>query len=67
MSYVTFSSHTLSDSSFLGFPELEGRNLKETFYSGLRVPRSLTLYTMSACGSLCLFSSAIEGNFSDDG
>lgn len=67
VSYVTFSSHTLSDSSSLGFPELEGRTLMETFYLGLRVPRSLTLFIMSACRSLCLFSSAIEGNFSDDG
>lgn len=43
----------------------EGRDLMETSYLGLSVPRSLC--KLSGCESLCLFSSAAGEHFSDDG
>ena len=41
----------------------EGKNLMETFYLGLSVPRSLVLSIMHGCGSLILFPSAAGKTF----
>lgn len=43
------------------------RKLMEAFHLGMSVPRPLALCILSGCGSLCLFSSAEGGSFSDDG
>lgn len=45
----------------------ERRDLMETFYLELSIPRSLALCILSGCGSLYLFPSAARGSFSNDG
>ena len=46
---------------------LSRRDLMETSHLVLSFPRSLTLYTMSSCGSLCLLPSTVGGSVCDDG
>lgn len=64
---VLFSSIPLFCCPFpLGSMDSERRDQMETSsYLRLSVPRSFRFCVMSDCGSLCLFSSAVEGNFSD--
>lgn len=49
------------------FPKPKGRDLMETFLSGLSILKSLTLYTLSSSGSPYLFPSTEGGSFSDEG
>ena len=49
------------------FLSSDGRDLLETSYLELSVPRSLTLIVMPGCGSQYLFPSASGESFSDDG
>ena len=43
----------------------KGRDLMETPHYGMNVLRCLAFYTLSNCGSLCLFPFAVGGSFSD--
>lgn len=44
----------------------EGRDLMKTFHLGLLVSMSLTLFILSSCGSLFLFSSTVRRSFLND-
>ena len=65
MSFLTSGSYTLSASTLA--ESLAGRNLIEKHLLGLSVSRSLILYIMSRCRSLCVFLSDVGGSLSDDG
>lgn len=46
---------------------LKEEALMKTYCLGLRVPKSVTLFTFSSCGSLCYFWSISRRSFYDDG
>ena len=45
----------------------EGQDLMKISHLGLSVPRPLTLWILSGCGSLYLFPDTAARSFSDDG
>lgn len=56
VSFISSGFYSHSDSSSGGFPELSGRDLLETSYIGLSVPRSPTFCKLSSCHSSNFFS-----------
>ena len=56
VSFFSSGSYSLSDSSSGGFPVLSGRDLLETSYIGLSVPRSPTFCKLDSCRSSKFFS-----------
>lgn len=68
--HVFLDSSILSDSYVLPQHSLSSKGGDYYIvisHLGLSVPRSLTLWVMSDCVSLCLFPSAARGSSSDDG